>query len=189
MHRFIYPLLLCAGLLAGNFAHAQSRVEPAAPLTLPAALALAEGGNATLSAARHELAAQGGALQQARTLPNPELQTVLEDTRRATRSTTVQLNQLIELGGKRAARTAVAQRGEDVAQAGLSLQQAETRAAVTSAFVDVLAAQEGLRLADSAQALAARASDITARRVTPARPRPSQATHAPGSPKRASSWS
>jgi len=43
MHRFIYPLLLCAGLLAGNFAHAQSRVEPAAPLTLPAALALAEG--------------------------------------------------------------------------------------------------------------------------------------------------
>jgi len=118
-------------------------------------LALAEGGNATLSAARHELAAQGGALQQARTLPNPELQTVLEDTRRATRSTTVQLNQLIELGGKRAARTAVAQRGEDVAQAGLSLQQAETRAAVTSAFVDVLAAQEGLRLAAGKADLAA----------------------------------
>lgn len=77
--------------------------EPAGPLTLPAALLLAEGGNATLSAARHELAAQGGALQQARSLPNPELQAVLEDTRRAARSTTVQLNQLIELGGKRGA--------------------------------------------------------------------------------------
>lgn len=113
MHRFIF--LLSAGLLAGNLVHAQSSVEPAAPLTLPAALALAEGGNATLSAARHELAAQGGALQQARALPNPELQTVLEDTRRATRSTTVQLNQLIELGGKRGARAAVAQRSADLA--------------------------------------------------------------------------
>ena len=61
MYRFIF--LLSAGLLAGNFAHAQTPEEPAAPLTLPAALALAEGGNATLSAARHELAAQGGALQ------------------------------------------------------------------------------------------------------------------------------
>ena len=117
MHRSIYLLCLSAGLLAGNFTHAQSSVEPAAPLTLPAALLLAEGGNATLSAARHELAAQGGALQQARALPNPELQTVLEDTRRATRSTTVQLNQLIELGGKRGARTAVAQRGEALGQA------------------------------------------------------------------------
>ena len=95
MYRII--LLFSAGLLACNFAHAQTPEEPAGPLTLPAALALAEGGNATLSAARHELAAQGGTLQQARALPNPELQTVLEDTRRATRSTTVQLNQLIEL--------------------------------------------------------------------------------------------
>ena len=178
MHRSIYLLCLSAGLLAGNFTHAQSSVEPAAPLTLPAALLLAEGGNATLSAARHELAAQGGARQQARALPNPELQTVLEDTRRATRSTTVQLNQLIELGGKRGARTAVAQRGEDLAQAGLSLQQADTRALVTTAFVDVLAAQEGLRLADSAQALAARASDITARRVTAGKASPVEETRA-----------
>ncbi|MEG0886673.1 MAG: TolC family protein, partial [Janthinobacterium sp.] len=170
--------MLSAGLLSGNFAHAQSSVEAAAPLTLPAALALAEGGNATLSAARHELAAQGGALQQARALPNPELQTVLEDTRRATRSTTVQLNQLIELGGKRGARAAVAQRGEDLAQAGLALQQADTRALVTTAFVDVLAAQEGLRLADSAQALAARASDITARRVTAGKASPVEETRA-----------
>ena len=178
MYRSIHLLLLSAGLLAGNLAHAQTPAEPAGPLTLPAALLLAEGGNATLSAARHELAAQGGALQQARSLPNPELQTVLEDTRRATRSTTVQLNQLIELGGKRGARTVVAQRGEDLAQAGLFLQQADTRAAVTTAFVDVLAAQEGLRLADSAQALAARASDITARRVTAGKASPVEETRA-----------
>jgi cobalt-zinc-cadmium efflux system outer membrane protein len=53
---------------------------------------------------------------------------VLEDTRRATRSTTVQLNQLIELGGKRGAR----RRRPARRRRGTGwpfLQQAETRAA------------------------------------------------------------
>ncbi|WP_300751338.1 TolC family protein [Janthinobacterium sp.] len=177
MYRTIF--LLAAGLLAGAHVHAQEAAqEPAVPLTLAAAQALAVGNNATLSAARHELAAQGGALQQAQTLPNPELQTLVEDTRRATRSTTVQLNQLIELGGKRGARTQVAQRGQEVAEAALAMQQADTRAAVTKTFIDVLAAQEGLRLADSAQALAARASDITARRVTAGKASPVEETRA-----------
>ncbi len=175
MYRFI--LFICVSLLTLP-ARAQGAAEPPAPLTLAAALQLAEAGNPTLSAARHELAAQGGALQQAQALPNPELQTVVEDTRRATRSTTVQLNQLIELGGKRGARAAVARRGQDLAQAALALQAADTRAAVTTAFVDVLAAQEGLRLADSAQALAARASEITARRVAAGKASPVEATRA-----------
>ena len=98
MYRLIYCLLL--GISMPTHLHAEAQQEAPGPLTLAAALQLAEAGNPTLSAARHELAAQGGALQQAQALPNPELQTVLEDTRRATRSTTVQLNQLIELGGK-----------------------------------------------------------------------------------------
>ena len=173
MYRTIF--LLAAGLLAGAHVHAQ---EPAGPLSLAAAQALAVSNNPTLSAARHELQAQDGALQQAQTLPNPELQTLVEDTRRATRSTTVQLNQLIELGGKRGARTQVAQRGQDVAEAALAMQQADTRAAVTKTFIDVLAAQEGLRLADSAQALAARASAITARRVTAGKASPVEETRA-----------
>ncbi|WP_141213242.1 TolC family protein [Janthinobacterium sp. PC23-8] len=176
MYRLIYCLLL--GIAAPAPALAEAQREAPGPLTLPAALQLAEAGNPTLSAARHELAAQGGALQQAQALPNPELQTVLEDTRRASRSTTVQLNQLIELGGKRGARAAVALRGQDLAQAALALQAADTRAQVTTAFADVLAAQEGLRLADSAQALAARASDITARRVAAGKASPVEATRA-----------
>ena len=51
MYRFIYCLLLSITLPA----QAQ---EAAAPLTLAAALQLAETGNPALSAARHELAAQ-----------------------------------------------------------------------------------------------------------------------------------
>lgn len=176
MYRLIYCLLL--GIAVPGPVLAEAQQEAPGPLTLAAALQLAEAGNPTLSAARHELAAQGGALQQAQALPNPELQTGLEDTRRATRSTTVQLNQLIELGGKRGARAAVALRGQDLAQAALALQAADTRAQVSTAFVDVLAAQEGLRLADSAQALAARASEITARRVAAGKASPVEATRA-----------
>ena len=176
MYRLIYCLLL--GITVPAYLHAQAQQEAPGPLTLAAALQLAEAGNPSLSAARHELAAQGGALQQAQALPNPELQTMVEDTRRATRSTTVQLNQLIELGGKRGARATLALRGQDLAQAALATQAADTRAAVTTAFVDVLAAQEGLRLADSAQALAARSSEITARRVAAGKASPVEATRA-----------
>lgn len=172
MHRFL--LLLLAALCAS----AQAVQEPAGPLSLPAAMALAQEANPTLSAARHELAAQGGALQQARALPNPELQTLVEDTRRASRSTTMQLNQLIELGGKRAARSAAAESGQHLADAALAQQQAEMRALVAGAFVDVLAAQEALLLADSAQALAARATAVTARRVAAGKASPVEATRA-----------
>lgn len=172
MHR--YSLLLLAALCAS----AQAVQEPSGPLSLPAAIALATAANPTLSAARHELAAQGGALQQARALPNPELQTLVEDTRRASRSTTVQLNQLIELGGKRAARSAAAESSQQLADAALAQQQAETRAQVAGAFVEVLAAQEALQLADSTQALAARATAVTARRITAGKASPVEATRA-----------
>ena len=58
MYRFI--LFISVSLLTLP-ARAQGAAEPPAPLTLGAALQLAEAGNPTLSAARHELAAQGGA--------------------------------------------------------------------------------------------------------------------------------
>lgn len=62
--------------------------EPAGTLTLDAALALAEAGSFTLSAAGKELDATEGDVTQARVLPNPELAVSMEDTRKATRSTT-----------------------------------------------------------------------------------------------------
>lgn len=174
MHRFSLSLWLLAALPAA----AQAMQEPPGPLSLPAAIALAQQANPTLSAARHELAAHDGALQQARALPNPELQTLVEDTRRASRSTTMQLNQLIELGGKRAARSAAAEADRQLADTALAQQQADTRAAVASAFVDVLAAQQAQLLADSAQALAARATAVTARRVAAGKASPVEATRA-----------
>ena len=76
----------------------------AAPISLQAALALAMERNPGLRAAAQALAASEGALIQSRARPNPELAYSQEDTRRETRSMTLQWNQSIEIGGKREAR-------------------------------------------------------------------------------------
>ncbi|OYZ54461.1 MAG: cobalt-zinc-cadmium resistance protein, partial [Hydrogenophilales bacterium 16-61-112] len=78
-------------------------------------------------------------ITQAGVRPNPQISTLIEDTRRSTRTTTLQLNQPIELGGKRAARIDAAERGRDAASADFDAKRAEIRAAVMTAFFDVLA--------------------------------------------------
>lgn len=152
--------------------------EPAAPLTLATALSLALDANADISAAGHELAAVEAGITQAQLRPNPELAALMEDARNATRSTTLQLNQAIELGGKRAARIDAAERGRDVASAELDAKRGEIRAAVLAAFFDVLVAQERLRLAEAAVALAQRASTAASRRVTAGKVSPVEETRA-----------
>ncbi|MDO8294160.1 MAG: TolC family protein [Gallionella sp.] len=153
-------------------------IEPATPLTLKAALELALGASPELSGARRELAAIEATIIQAQTRPNPELAALIEDTRKETRTTTFQLNQPIELGGKRAARIDAAERGREAAAAELDAKQAEIRAAVVAAFFDVLIAQERLRLAQGSVELAQRASGAASRRVTAGRVSPVEETKA-----------
>ena len=73
-------------------------------LSLDAALTTALAHHPDLRASMLEREASEGATQQAGAWQNPELSTLVEDTRQATRTTTIQLNQPIELGGKRSAR-------------------------------------------------------------------------------------
>ena len=82
---------------------APATAAAAAPISLQAALALAMEHNPGLRAAAQALAASEGALIQSRARPNPELAYSQEDTRRETRSMTLQWNQSIEIGGKREA--------------------------------------------------------------------------------------
>ena len=152
--------------------------EPSGPLDLQAAIRLALGSNPEISAAGNELGAQEAAILQAQARPNPEISALIEDTRSSTRSTTIQVDQPIELGGKRQARVQVAERSRDVATAELAAKCAELRAAVTSAFFDVLAAQEKLRLAQASADLASRASSAATRRVTAGKVSPVEATKA-----------
>lgn len=153
-------VLCCSTSLSATAADA-----PAATLTLSQAVRLALTHNPELAVARLELQAMEAVQLQAGARPNPELGVLIEDTRSATRSTTVQWSQAIELGGKRTARLAVAGQAREQAALALSAKQAELRAAVTSAFFELLLAQEQQRLSQASLALAAQASGIAARRL------------------------
>lgn len=171
MRRHLLPLGLAALFINPSLA-------PAAPLDLSAALETAIRANPELAAARRELQALEATVVQAQARPNPELAMQFEDTRSATRSTALQLNQPIELGGKRAARIDAAERGRDAAAAELRGKLAEVRAAVTVAFFDTLVAQERLRLARDAVELAQRATEVARRRVLAGKVSPIEETRA-----------
>lgn len=194
MRRHLWPLGLAVLFYNPSFAQTidaahsgtvePSRVSamrdaaPAAALTLKIALERAFDANPVLSAAQRELDAIEATIIQAQVRPNPEIAAYIEDTRKATRSTTLQLNQPIELGGKRSARIGAAERARDAAAAELAAKRAEVRAGVVVAFYDVLVAQERLRLAQASVELAQRASSAAARRVTAGKVSPVEETRA-----------
>lgn len=193
MYRFLLPLSLMAFSLPGN---AQTTIggpnnayvtsgpgsarhaEPAAPLTLQSAIRFAMQSNPDLSAAHYELQAVEASVLQANVLPNPSVEIGIEDRRRESRESTLQLSQLIELGGKRSARMRAAERGVDAANAELNAKRAEVRASVIAAFFDVLSAQERLRLAGESAELAQRATMAASRRVAAGKVSPVEETKA-----------
>lgn len=102
---------------------------------------------------------------QARVIPNPELQTLVEDTRKSTRTSTAQMNIPIELGGKRSARINAAERTRELAQATLAGVRGDIRAQVIESFFSVLIAQERVKLATGSADIAARGAQAASRRV------------------------
>ncbi len=152
--------------------------EPAATLTLAAAIQLALANNPDIALARREYAATEGALIQGQARPNPELSFVQEDTRSATRSSALQINLPIEMGGKRQARIDASQRGRELAAAEMTQRQGEARAAVIGAFFDVLSAQERIRLAQQTLSLTQRVTEVTSKRVIAGKISPVEETKA-----------
>ena len=148
------------------------------PLTLAAAIDLAVSQSPDLAVARREAEASEGAVMQAGVFLNPALSYQVEDAQRSTRTTTTQISQPFELGGKRAARIDAAERGREIALAGVSSKMAEIRAQVTAAFFDVVAAQERVQLAQSLEELARQASDAAAKRVLAGKVSPVEETKA-----------
>ncbi|MDP9963769.1 cobalt-zinc-cadmium efflux system outer membrane protein [Variovorax paradoxus] len=144
---------------------AAGTAEPAGPLDLRSALALAQQFNPGLSSASREREATDAALVQAGAWPNPVLEAQVEDLRRGNRTTTLQLSQPIELGGKRAARVTAAERARDQAASSLLARRSELRASAITLFFEVLAAQERLRLAQDSVGLAEAATRAAANRV------------------------
>jgi len=194
MRRFFLPLGLTAAL-SGPFLPAGAQplpvplpvptaaspvaeAEPSGPLTLDAALALAAAGNFTLAAAGREVEANDGAVMQARTFRNPEFAALVEDVRPSTRATTGQFNIPLEIGGKRPARIAAAERGREVAQAELGSLRADLRASVIAGFFAVMVAQERVKLASGSVDIAAGGVRVASRRVAAGKVPPLEETRA-----------
>jgi cobalt-zinc-cadmium efflux system outer membrane protein len=145
--------------------------EPAGVLRLEHALAAALLRNPDLAADSYEVRAREAALVQASARPNPEVAVDVEDfggsgdfhgTENA--QTTLRLGQLVELGGKRAARIGLASADRDLASWDYEVRRIDVLAGTAGAFVDVLAAQERLRLADEALDIARSMQRAAARR-------------------------
>lgn len=127
---------------------------PTGELRLEDALRIATENQPRLAAARFESQARAGEVVQAGLLPNPSASLEVEDIggsgeRRSfeTSQTTLSLSQLVELGGKRGKRRAVAEDERDLAAWDHAAVRVEILTAATTAFVDALAAQERVTLA------------------------------------------
>jgi cobalt-zinc-cadmium efflux system outer membrane protein len=146
--------------------------EPSGVLRLGDALAAALLRNPELAADAYEVRAREAALVQAGAHPNPTLSIELEDFAGSGQfrgfdgaQTTILLGQLIELGGKRAARIDLATATRDLASWDYEVRRIDVLVRTASAFVDVLAAQERHRLADEALELARSMQGVAALRL------------------------
>jgi cobalt-zinc-cadmium efflux system outer membrane protein len=173
---------VCVPLLAqaqpGPAAPAESRQTPTIPLTVDAAVARALRLHPEIRAARGEVAAQAGAVQQAGMIPNPELELLREGSDEPNRASTVQVNIPLELGGKRASRMRAAEREQGLASLDLSAVRARVRGETIAAFYEVVAATERSRLAGEIASIAAQAADVAAKRVLAGKVSPVEETRA-----------
>ncbi|MEJ5151776.1 TolC family protein [Comamonas sp. MYb396] len=157
-------------------ASAPAQANPA--ITLAAAWDKALAANPGLQAARHGAAAAEGLVVQSQARPNPELAVSIEDTRRETRTHTVQINQLIELGGKREARMQLADTEKSAAEAGVVAALAALRYQLQIHFNELLLAQQRVDFATQTHALATQALDAANKRVQAGKVPPLEASRA-----------
>lgn len=181
LFRHTLPLLAC--LLACGSSGAAARLHagpvtaapfenPAGTLTLRAALRLTLLQNPELAAADTATRVAEGRLLQAGLRPNPGVFFEADNVAgsgpyRGLKSseTTLQLSQLIELGGKRAARVRVAARGRELSGFDHETKRLDVLVAATRTFVQTLAAQRRQALAAETSRLAEDLVPATQRRV------------------------
>ncbi|MBI4383697.1 MAG: TolC family protein [Nitrospinae bacterium] len=159
-----------------NFAEPVSPPEetgrPAGTITLRQAVAAALIHNPELESFSWEKRSREARTLQLGLLPNPELAVEAEDAagsggfRGFDRSqTTLRLGQLIELGGKRAARVRAGSLSQELAHWDYETKRMDVLTRVAKAFTDVLKAQNGISLAEELSGLAERTLKAVAERA------------------------
>ena len=150
--------------------------EPAKPLTLASAIALSLSANPELAAYNYDLRASEALRIRAGYFPNPiadiEVENIPGSGNRSgadTAETTLRLSQVIELGGKRSRRMAEARLSGSLAAWDYETRRLNVLANTTQRFIEVVAAQERLALAEEATKLAEGELGIVSERVKAAR--------------------
>lgn len=154
---------------------APSIQELTGQVSLREAVALALLHNPGLAAFAWETRAREAAILQAGRPPNPALSVVAEDIGASGQTgtagplvqpqTTIQLSQVIELGGKRAARRQLATVNRDLASWDYEAARIDVLTDVSHAFTAVLAAQETVALTDETTRLVEQVQQSVGARV------------------------
>jgi len=158
--------------------------EPTGSLGLAQALALALTQNPELSAFSWESRAQEAASLQAGLFPNPTFNANAANFGNQVIKSfdgdvvTLELSQLIELGGKRTARIEAAALTKQLADWDYEAKRADVLTQVTQAFIDVLTAQQRLVLTQQTHELANQTTETTTARVQAGKVSPVEETKA-----------
>jgi cobalt-zinc-cadmium efflux system outer membrane protein len=159
--------------------------EPKGALTLRQALALALMHNPGLKAFSWDVRISEARRLQAGLWPNPELEVEVEEVggpgQRSgfdAAETTIQLSQLIELGDKRGKRTKLASMGKELAGWDYEAKQLDVFTEVSKAFIEVLAAQQRLKLTKELLQLSEELVDTVGKRVDAGKDSPLEKTRA-----------
>lgn len=160
-----------------TFAQGESSVieEPMGDLTLRQAVSLALTKNLELQAFSFAIRIREAQALQAGLSPNPHLDVEVENAAGSGGSgkfsgfgkseTTIQLSQLIELGGKRTHRIAAATLSKDLTKWDYETKRMDVLTKVSKAFTDVLSAQEQLTLMQELFHLAEKVNSTVSQRV------------------------
>lgn len=158
--------LLLSAFAAAALSPALAQAQ-AGPTTLGQALRQALVSNPRLTAADRDIGMADGRRQQAGAYPNPRLGAEVDNVTNASRrpETTLQLSQLIELGGKRDARVAAALGDYDSARWQREAVRLAVLSETASAFVALLGAQRRLQLHEREVAALDRLAPVMQRRL------------------------
>ncbi|MFG1301608.1 TolC family protein [Xanthobacter sp. V3C-3] len=149
-----------------------SRAESPRPLTLTSALASALAANPRLTAAERDIGMAAGRDRQAAALPNPNLSLEVDNALGSgpyqgldLAEQTLQISQLVELGGKREARMAASGAGIGIARWEREAVRLQVMAETTAAFAGVLGAQQRVNILQAQAEAIARLSPLLQQRV------------------------
>lgn len=159
--------------------------EPNGVITMRQALASALMHNPELRAYSWEVRASEARTLQARLWPNPEIEVEMEEVGGGGgrsgfdgAETTIRLGQLIELAGKPSKRIRVATLGSKLAGWDYEAKRLDVLTSVAHAFVEVLAAQERLSLAEELVQLSNQVLNTVTQRVEAGKDSPVEKTKA-----------